>query len=293
MSQPKRQHYIVDHLPEPAMADVVKPLGPWRRLVANSFAQRLFVVSMMLAVWQAAGLFMAWKFDNGGLLLPTMLDSAEALWNSASGPNHELWKFLWETLKSLAVGFAIGTAIAVLLVIFATNTAIGVVFLSTTCAALSTLPAIAILPMTQTWFGITWSAIVAVTTFATVFPVALSMHQGFRAVSPTLRAVGQNLGLTGLSFTARVLVPAALPSILTGLRNGMSNAFRALVATEMVMGAASGAGGLGWMVFGAKQNLEMPTVFAGILAIMIVGLLFEGVLAFVESRTAKRWGMIR
>ena len=72
-----------------------------------------------------------------------------------------------------------------------------------------------------------------------------------------------------LSHTARILIPGALPSIMTGLRNGLSNAFRALIALEMVIGAAVGTGGLGWFVMAQKQNLEIPSVFAGIVAIIV------------------------
>jgi NitT/TauT family transport system permease protein len=80
---------------------------------------------------------------------------------------------------------------------------------------------------------------------------------------------------------------------MTGLRNGLSNAFRALVALEMVMGAASGTGGIGWFVMSQKQNLEIPSVFAGIIVIMAIGLAFEGLFALIERRTVRRWGMLR
>ncbi|MBP6138912.1 MAG: ABC transporter permease, partial [Brachymonas sp.] len=61
---------------------------------------------------------------------------------------------------------------------------------------------------------------------------------------------------------------------------------------EMVIGAATGSGGLGWAVMAAKQNLEIPQVYAAILAIMIVGLAFEGVFRLIEAKTVRKWGML-
>jgi NitT/TauT family transport system permease protein len=141
------------------------------------------------------------------------------------------------------------------------------------------------------FFGISYASLVFIAAFATVFPVAVAMMQGFRSVSTTFRYVGRNLGMGNLELTCKVLVPAALPSILSGLRNGFSNGFRALVAVEMVIGAATGKGGLGWYVMYNKQNLDIPEVYAGILAIMAVGLIFESLFRAIEAKTIRRWGM--
>ena len=105
--------------------------------------------------------------------------------------------------------------------------------------------------------------------------------------------VGRNLGFRGPSLLFRVLVPASLPSILSGLRNGVTNGFRALIAVELVMGAATGSGGLGWFIMMQKQNLEIPTVFAGILSILLLASLFEILFSVVEWLTIRRWGMLR
>jgi NitT/TauT family transport system permease protein len=90
----------------------------------------------------------------------------------------------------------------------------------------------------------------------------------------------------------RILIPAAFPSILTGLKIGWAFAWRTLIAAELVFGASSGQGGLGWFIFQSKNMLEVPQVFAGLLTVILFGLLVEnGVFRLLEQRTVVRWGM--
>lgn len=286
MSDP--DHFIIEDVPTPRNVTTVRRLGMARRFWRITLVRRIAVVLVVLLVWEIAA-----RYAATPLLLPGVVDTMGALKDALLSPDDSLWGYIAESLKSLSMGFAIGSVIAALLTIFAVNTRIGEDFLSTITSAFAPLPAIAIFPLALMWLGISNASIVFITTWATIFPLAIAMFQGFRGVSDTLRMVGRNFGLRGLNHTARILIPAALPSIMTGLRNGLSNAFRALVALEMVIGAAAGSGGLGWFVWSEKQNLEIPSVFAGILTIMIIGLVFEAVFALIERRTVRRWGMLR
>jgi len=100
--------------------------------------------------------------------------------------------------------------------------------------------------------------------------------------------------LRGLPYVARILIPAAFPSILSGLKIGWAFGWRTEIAAELVFGASSGDGGLGWFIFENKNNLEIPAVFAGLLAVIGLGLLVENlVFRAIEMRTVERWGMQR
>ena len=122
--------------------------------------------------------------------------------------------------------------------------------------------------------------------------VALNTHAGFRGVSATLRMVGRNYGLRGFSYVRAILIPAAFPSILTGLKVGWAFAWRTLIAAELVFGVSSGSGGLGWFIFENKNQLEIPSVFAGLLSVILIGLAVENlVFRWIEDRTVRRWGM--
>jgi NitT/TauT family transport system permease protein len=88
------------------------------------------------------------------------------------------------------------------------------------------------------------------------------------------------------------LIPAAFPSILVGMKIGWAFAWRTLIAAELVFGVSSGKGGLGWFIYSAKNTLDIPTVFAGLFTVILIGLFVENVIFHnVENATTNRWGM--
>jgi NitT/TauT family transport system permease protein len=127
---------------------------------------------------------------------------------------------------------------------------------------------------------------------AVLWPLALSMYTGFAGVPATLKMAGRNYGLTGARQIALILVPAALPSILSGLRVGWAFAWRTLIAAELVFGASAGQGGLGWYIFQNRNELYTDRVFAGLAAVIVIGLLVEHlVFDTLERVTVRRWGI--
>jgi len=252
------------------------------------FIRKVAVGCFFLVLWEVGA-----RYLNMPLLLPTLSDTLSALINALLAHGDDsLLPYVGETAKTLFGGFLIGSAVASVLTILAINTKVGEDALSLITGGFAPLPAVAIFPLALMFFGISYKSLLFIAAFATVFPVALAMNQGFRTVSLTLRSVGRNLGMSGIELTFKVLIPSALPAILAGLRNGFSNSFRALVAVEMVIGAATGRGGLGWYVVSSKQNLDIPEVYAGIIAIMIIGLLFESAFKWIEMHTVRKWGML-
>jgi NitT/TauT family transport system permease protein len=127
-----------------------------------------------------------------------------------------------------------------------------------------------------------------------LWPVSLNTHSGFLSVSDTLRMAGNNVGLRGIRYVVKLLIPAAFPSILTGLKIGWAFAWRTLIAAELVFGTSSGSGGLGWYIFENRNQLEVANVFAGLFAVIIIGLLVESVVfRAIEENTVRKWGMQR
>jgi NitT/TauT family transport system permease protein len=154
------------------------------------------------------------------------------------------------------------------------------------------LPAVALLPLALLWFGLGMGSLVFVIINSVLWAVALSTHTGFQSVSETLRMAGRSFGLRGLSLVAEILVPAALPSILAGLKIGWAFAWRTLIAAELVFGVSSGQGGLGWFIYENRNNLETANVFAGLLCVILIGLFVESVIfRTIERKTVRRWGM--
>jgi NitT/TauT family transport system permease protein len=154
------------------------------------------------------------------------------------------------------------------------------------------LPAIALLPIALIWFGLGNGSVVFVVVHSVLWAVALNTHSGFVSVSQTIRMVGRNYGLSGFGYVTKVLIPAAFPSILTGLKIGWAFAWRTLIAAELVFGVSSGSGGLGWYIYENKNLLYIPEVFAGLLLVVLIGLLIENlVFVTIANRTIRKWGM--
>jgi NitT/TauT family transport system permease protein len=264
---------------------VQKPLTIFERLYNQNWLRKLFVLVVIAVCWQA---YARW-LDNE-LLVPTFSATVRALVQGiASGVI--LTRALL-SIKVLLMGFATGVFIAAVLTFLAINTRLGNDFLETMTAMFNPLPAIALLPLALIWFGLGTGSLIFVLVHSVLWAVALNTHAGFRSVSTTHRMVGQNYGLRGIGFVTKILIPAAFPSILAGLKIGWAFAWRTLIAAELVFGTTSGQGGLGWYIFEAKNQLNIPEVFAGLLSIILIGLFIENVVfRLIETRTIGRWGM--
>jgi NitT/TauT family transport system permease protein len=264
---------------------VAKPLTLCELLYNQDWLRKLFVLVIIAALWEA---YARW-LDNE-LLVPTFSATVRALAGGIASGTIPARALL--SMKVLLMGFAAGVSLAAVLTFFAISTRIGTDFLETMTAMFNPLPAIALLPLALIWFGLGTGSLVFVLVHSVLWAVALNTHAGFRSVSNTHRMVGQNYGLRGISFVAQILIPAAFPNILAGLKIGWAFAWRTLIAAELVFGTTSGQGGLGWYIFEAKNQLDIPEVFAGLLSIILIGLFIENVVfRLIEMKTVRRWGM--
>src|ERR1700743_632154 len=266
--------------------DVVeKPLRPWEKFYNNAPARKIVLLAILALLWE----FYA-RWLNNPLLFPTFSDTVRALFTSiASG---EIPRAASYSIGMLLKGYVSGLVLAGLLTAFASAGRIGADLLETLTAMFNPLPSIALLPPAMIWFGLGDGSVIFVLVHAVLWSVALNMHAGFRAVSPTLKMVGQNYGLSKSGYVIRILLPAAFPSILTGLKTGWAFAWRALIAAELVFGVSSGSGGLGWYIFEQKNQLLIPNVFAGLLTVILFGLIVENLIfKTIENVTVRRWGM--
>jgi NitT/TauT family transport system permease protein len=247
--------------------------------------RKILVLVLLAAVWEAYARWLA-----NPLLFPAFSDTVAALFSSiASG---RLPRAVMFTMTLLLKGYLAGLILAGVLTAFASATRIGADFLEILTSMFNPLPSIALLPIALIWFGLGDNSVIFVLIHAVLWSVALNTYAGFRAVGPTLRMVGQNYGLSTVGYITRILVPAAFPSILTGLKVGWAFAWRTLIAAELVFGVSSGAGGLGWYIFENKNQLLIPNVFAGLLTVILLGLIVENLIfRSVENATVRRWGM--
>ncbi len=257
------------------------------RLWTQDWVRKGAILLLLAVLWEAAA-----RWQDNDLLFPTFTATSRALVEGlASG---ELIEKVVISLRILLQGYAGGVLCAFLLTAAAVSTRLGRDLLDVLTAMFNPLPAIALLPLALLWFGIGSGSLVFVLVHSVLWPLSLNTYAGFQGVPETLRMSGRNYGLRGLRYVLQILVPAALPAILSGLKIGWAFAWRTLIAAELVFGASSGKGGLGWYVFQNRNELYTDKVFAGLAMVILIGLLVENVMfRTLERVTIRRWGMQR
>lgn len=263
------------------------PAGTVRSRQMSPLARRAVLALLLLTAWQVAVMISGVE----PLLVPSPVDIGGALVEDTL--NLEIVSSTAFTLRTLVIGTVVGMAIGLVLATVAVLWRPGHDLLTLLVSLLNPLPSIAILPLAMIWFGLTPTAIVVVVLNSTVWPIALNADMGFRTISPTLQRAARTLGIRGLRMVWQVLLPAALPHLLSGVRIAWAFAWRTVVAAELVFGVAGGAGGLGFYINQSRYFLETDSVFAGLVVISALGLLIEAVFAFIERRTVERWGMTK
>jgi NitT/TauT family transport system permease protein len=282
---PLRAEYLRDVIASTDIGVVQKPLTVWQQFVNQSWLRKAFILFVIAAVWEVYA-----RQLNNPLLVPTFTATIEAF--QAGMISGDLPQRVANSVILLLKGYVIGLALAVVFTALAMMSRIGNDLLETLTSGFNPLPAIALLPLAMLWFGLGDISIIFVLVHSVLWAVALNTHAGFRSVSNTLRMVGRNYGLKGPRFIAKILFPAAFPSIVTGLKIGWAFAWRTLIAAELVFGVSSGKGGLGWYIYENKNMLDIPAVFAGLLTVILIGLIIENLIfRNIEAVTVRRWGM--
>ncbi|OGA43832.1 MAG: ABC transporter permease [Betaproteobacteria bacterium RIFCSPLOWO2_12_FULL_62_13] len=268
-----------------AFGVVEKPLTVWEKIYNNGAIRKGVLLLLLAAAWQIYATAL-----NNPLLFPKFSDTFGAFYDGIV--NGVLLGRAWFSITVLLQGYAAGLALAALLTAFAITSRVGNDFLETLTSMFNPLPAIALLPLALIWFGLGNASLVFVLVHSVLWAVALNTHSGFMSVSQTMRMVGRNYGLSGPRYVVKILIPAAFPSILTGMKIGWAFAWRTLIAAELVFGVSSGSGGLGWFIYENKNQLEIANVFAGLFSVIIIGLLVENIIfRNVELRTVRKWGV--
>jgi NitT/TauT family transport system permease protein len=192
------------------------------------------------------------------------------------------------SLTRLAEGYTVAAAIGMPLGILMARRAWIQATLRPLVLGLQALPSICWLPLALLWFGLSERAIVFVVVMGSLLAIAISAEDGVAAIDPLLLRASGVLGIRGLRFYGGVLIPAALPGIVTGLKLGWSFAWRALMAGELLFVA----GGLGQLLQEGRELLDVAQVMGVMLAIVAVGSAVDQVLfRLVEVRVRRRWGL--
>lgn len=239
---------------------------------------------LLAAIWEAvalAGIFPAKLFPPLETILVTLATlSVEGI----------IWAHTQATLLRLTLGFLLAAAVGVVLgVLMGRFQLVEDLFLPAVSFAYP-IPGLAYAPLFVLWFGLGNLPTILLVGAASCFVIIINAWKGVKAVRPLWLRAAEVMGASERQMFWKVILPAALPYILTGLRLGLAQAWRILVVIEMLMAVERG---LGWMIFGARQFLNTDVMLAGVMVIGLIGLLLEKqVFERLERYTVVRWGML-
>lgn len=247
------------------------------------WAQKLGVLVLLLAVWEGLSRLGIWSphLFPGPSTVAKSLGALVADGRLGAAVLRSMGRLGRAYLISVGIGVPLGLANARLS--FFRNAVKPVVM------GLQALPSICWLPLALLWFGLNDAAILFVVVMGSVLSIAIATEDGVNGIDPQLIRVAHSLGVRGPRFSFGVLLPAALPGIVTGLKLGWSFAWRALLAGELLFVS----GGLGQLLTVGRELMDVPLVMAVMVAIIAIGILVDRVFfQTVELRVRRRWGLL-
>jgi sulfonate transport system permease protein len=198
-------------------------------------------------------------------ILPEPWAVARAFWTlAASG---ELWLHLRTSLWRAVCGFAIGAGAGLLLGLLTGSVRRAETLLDTTLQMIRNIPALALIPLVILWFGIDEAAKLFLLAVGVFFPVYLNTFHGIRSADQSLLEMARSYGLSGWPLYRDVILPAALPSILVGMRFSLGLVWVLLIVAETISAQA----GIGYMTMNAREFLQTDVVLVGILLYALLG----------------------
>jgi NitT/TauT family transport system permease protein len=195
------------------------------------------------------------------------------------------------TLYRLLTGFLIGAFVGIVLGALMARMRFVERFFQPLVSVLNPIPSLAWIPLFILWFGLGETATIVLVAFATVVPVTINVWTGGRAVNEVWLRAAESMECRNSRLFFKVILPASVPFIVSGLRGGMGRGWRAVVAGEMI---AATSHGLGWVIFNSIAFLNTDVMLSAILFIGLIGLVIENwVFGVIERATVMRWGMLR
>ncbi|MDA8235343.1 MAG: ABC transporter permease [Clostridia bacterium] len=225
-----------------------------------------------------------------------------AIWNPVMFPSpFSVWETMVQGFRDGSFPVAIGVSMKRILVGYIISILIGIPLgilvgrvklldetVGSIILGLQTLPSICWLPLAILWFGLSEKSIIFIVIIGALFSIALATEAGVKNVPPLYLRAASTLGARGMALYIQIILPAALPSIITGMKLGWSFAWRSLMAGELL---ASGLG-LGYVLMMGRDLADMSQVIAVMIIIALLGLLIDRlVFARLEQGIRRRWGL--
>ncbi len=241
------------------------------------------IFSLLLLLWHSVTTF----FDIPEYLFPRPDSVAGAMWEMVLGG--QLYRNTIASLFRVTWGFYLAIVTAVPLGLFIGRQRYFRAFLNPLIQFLRPISPLAWIPMALMWFGIGDKPAIFLIFLSSFFPLVVFTISSVLNIKKTYLRVAQNFGLKGSRLYLRVILPAALPEIITALRITLGTAWLVIVAAEMIAVKS----GLGYLIMDARNSLRMDKVVAGMVAIGLIGLVLDHVIRLLERMPSVEWSRMR
>lgn len=234
---------------------------------------------LLLAVWHLV--------TTGGLVPPYQLPAPASVWKAAVdlAQRGDLQTHLAISLQRVLIGFAIGALAALVVAAFVGLSRAGDVLLAPTLAAIRAVPSLAWVPLLILWMKIGEESKITLVAIGAFFPVYTTVAAALRHVDPHLVEAGRAFGLRGVTLFRSVQLPAVIPSVMSGLRLGLAQAWLFLVAAELIAASM----GLGFLLTDSQNNGRVDRILLAIVLLALIGKLTDSVVALVEKQLLRRF----
>lgn len=240
--------------------------------------------SLLIAVWQALVSAHLWS----PVLLPSPLDVARYLIHAVG--DGSLAEASWTTMKRLLVGYLIGCVLGLPLGLATARSKYLSDTIGTLALGLQTLPSVCWVPLALLWFGQSEAAMLFVVIMGTLWSVLIAVDNGARSLPPIYVRAARTMGSKGMHTLVKVILPASLPFVVSGMKQGWAFAWRSLMAAEIYVTLLSGYG-LGHLLHFGRELNAMDQVIGVMIVIVLIGLLADKVLFSPWERFLhRRWG---
>jgi len=249
--------------------------GTWQ---VPRFVRRLIVPVSLLVIWQVLASYgvINRRFSS------SPVDIIAALWKLAV--NGQLFDSLWISLVRAFLGLALGGSLGLLAGLVAGLSRLGEDALDSTIQAIRTLPFLGLVPLFILWFGLGETPRILLVALGTFFPIYLNVFKGIRGVEERLIELGRSYGLNRWELIRDIILPAALPNALVGLRYSLGIAWLVLVIAEQI----NATSGLGWLIIKASELAQTSVIMMVLAVYALIGILADAIVRLIETR-ALRW----
>ncbi len=251
----------------------------------NVLWPKLAALTLALALWQLAYVLEL----RPPYALPSPGEAFAELWERAQ--RGELWTGIAITARRAAMGYGFSLLLGVGLGLAVARIRVLRVALGSMITALQTMPSIAWFPLAILLFGLTEQAIFFVVVLGAAPSIANGVIAGIDYVPPLFLRAGRNLGARGWRLYYHVIAPAALPSFVSGLKQGWAFSWRSLMAGELLI-VALGKTSLGGQLTLAREFIDAPGVIAMMIVILVFGLVVDYFFSKADRLIRHRWGLI-